>query len=156
MQVAARIYVLLCWQNGNMSMHYLCIVGVTDILHLFQTHCPNLQVLDLSNLRTVAHTTALLHIEKLQEGCQKLRILRITNSQIALSAATLKEQVCNQLKLSVLLSSLFMQLFLHFLYYYYYYYYHHHHYYYYCCCCCCCYLIKIQMVFTRWLWYYTQ
>lgn len=70
------------------------------MLYFFQAHCPNLQVLDLSNLRTVAHATASLHIEKLQEGCQKLRVLRITNSQIALSTATLKEQVstdcCNK------------------------------------------------------------
>jgi len=71
---------------------FLCEKAV-DVFNFFQTHCPNLQVLDLSNLRTVAHTTAPLHVEKLQEGCQKLRVLRITNSQIALSTASLKEQV---------------------------------------------------------------
>jgi hypothetical protein len=82
----------------NCSDIIVVLQEVTDVLQLFQTHCPNLQVLDLSNLRTVAHTTALLHIEKLQEGCQKLRILRITNSQIALSTASLKEQVRQYIK----------------------------------------------------------
>jgi hypothetical protein len=101
------------------------------VLCLFQTHCPNLQVLDLSNLRTVAHTTAPLHVEKLQEGCQKLRILRITNSQITLSTATLKEQVYQYTRITetsfsftilcecyaFIQLSLFMQFFV-FLYYY--------------------------------------
>jgi len=59
----------------------------------FQTHCPNLQVLDMSNVRTVAHATAHIPIERLQEGCPKLRVLRITNSQLALAPATISEQV---------------------------------------------------------------
>ncbi|GFG38847.1 hypothetical protein Cfor_02154, partial [Coptotermes formosanus] len=71
------------------------LAAIPQLITAIATHCANLQVLDLSNLRTVSHTTALLHIEKLQEGCQKLRVLRITNSQIALSAATLKEQVAS-------------------------------------------------------------
>jgi F-box/leucine-rich repeat protein 6 len=50
-------------------------------------------VLDLSNVRTVSHTTAQLHIEKLQQGCPKLRVLRITNSELVLSTVSLKEQV---------------------------------------------------------------
>lgn len=58
-----------------------------------QTHCPNLSLLDLSNVSTVAASHGVLHIEKLQEGCQHLKVLRITNSQISLSAATLTEQV---------------------------------------------------------------
>lgn len=62
-------------------------------LLIFQTHCPSLQVLDLSNVRTVSHTSVPLHIEKLQTGCPKLRVLRITNSELILAAASLKEQV---------------------------------------------------------------
>lgn len=60
---------------------------------LFQTNCPNLQLLDLSNVRTFAHNMSLLHVEKLQIGCPKLRVLRITNSQIWLAPASLTEQV---------------------------------------------------------------
>lgn len=59
----------------------------------FQGSCPNLEVLDMSSVRTVAHATAQIHIEKLQEGCTKLRVLRITNSQFALAPVTIKEQV---------------------------------------------------------------
>lgn len=56
-------------------------------------HCPNLSLLDLSNISTVAVSHGILHIEKLQEGCPHLKVLRITNSHITLSAATLQEQV---------------------------------------------------------------
>jgi F-box and leucine-rich repeat protein 6 len=59
----------------------------------FQTHCPSLVLLDLSNVSTIAISHGVLHIEKLQQGCQKLKILRITNSHITLNTATLQEQV---------------------------------------------------------------
>lgn len=49
-------------------------------------------MLDLSNARTLA-ATGHIHIEKLQEGCPKLRILRITNSQVTLAPIPLKEQM---------------------------------------------------------------
>lgn len=65
-----------------------------------QTFCPNLELLDLSNVSTVANSHGVLHLEKLQTGCQLLRVLRITNSHITLGPATLEEQVrvCTQLK----------------------------------------------------------
>lgn len=56
-------------------------------------HCPNLSLLDLSNISTVAASHGILHIEKLQEGCPHLKVLRITNSHITLSTASLQEQV---------------------------------------------------------------
>lgn len=59
----------------------------------FQAHCPNLELLDLSNVTTIAASHGILHIEKLQGGCQKLKVLRITNSHITLSPSTLQEQV---------------------------------------------------------------
>lgn len=58
-----------------------------------QTFCPNLLLLDLSNVTTVANSHGVLHLEKLQSGCQKLKVLRITNSHITLGPATLEEQV---------------------------------------------------------------
>lgn len=64
------------------------------LIPVLQTHCPNLQLLDMSNVRTVA-MNGLIHIEKLQEGCQKLRVFRITNSQFALAVVPLIEQVTN-------------------------------------------------------------
>lgn len=63
------------------------------MVSLSQTFCPNLQLLDLSNVTTVANSHGVLHLEKLQTGCPKLKVLRITNSHITLGAATLEEQV---------------------------------------------------------------
>ncbi|KAG5896474.1 hypothetical protein JTB14_005855 [Gonioctena quinquepunctata] len=71
------------------------IANFTQIMVAISTNCPNLQLLDLSNIRTFAHNMSLLHIEKLQIGCPKLRVLRITNSQIWLAAASLTEQVAS-------------------------------------------------------------
>lgn len=59
----------------------------------FQTHCPNLVLLDLSNITTTAASHAVLPVEKLQIGCPKMKIFRMTNAQITLSTATLQEQV---------------------------------------------------------------
>ncbi|XP_034235255.1 uncharacterized protein LOC117641765 [Thrips palmi] len=69
------------------------LAGVPQIIQAIAGSCSNLEVLDMSSVRTVAHATAQIHIEKLQEGCSKLRVLRITNSQFALAPVTIKEQV---------------------------------------------------------------
>ncbi|KAJ1520890.1 hypothetical protein ONE63_003972 [Megalurothrips usitatus] len=69
------------------------LAGVPQIVCAIAGSCPNLEVLDMSNVRTVAHATAQIHIERLQEGCTKLRVLRIINSQFALAPVTIKEQV---------------------------------------------------------------
>lgn len=58
-----------------------------------QAHSTNLQLLDLSNVSTVAASHGILHIEKLQNGCSALKVLRVTNSHLTLSCATLEEQV---------------------------------------------------------------
>lgn len=58
-----------------------------------QTYCPNLLLLDLSNVTTVAASHGILPLEKIQMGCTKLKVLRITNSHISLSTVTLQEQV---------------------------------------------------------------
>ncbi|KAF7286700.1 F-box and leucine-rich repeat protein 6 [Rhynchophorus ferrugineus] len=71
------------------------IAGFMQIISSIASHCPNLQLLDISNIKTFAHNTALLHVEKLQTGCPKLRVLRITNSQIWLAPVTLTEQVAS-------------------------------------------------------------
>uniref|UniRef100_A0AAG5DB16 F-box domain-containing protein n=1 Tax=Anopheles atroparvus TaxID=41427 RepID=A0AAG5DB16_ANOAO len=67
--------------------------GIPQIVKALSTHCPNLVLLDLSNVSTIAISHGILHIEQLQHGCQKLKILRITNSHINLSTATLQEQM---------------------------------------------------------------
>lgn len=70
------------------------LVGIPQFIQTLATHCPNLEVLDLSNVRTLT-ATGHIHVEKLQEGCQKLRILRITNSQVSLTPLSLKEQMAS-------------------------------------------------------------
>ncbi|XP_035785332.1 F-box/LRR-repeat protein 6-like [Anopheles albimanus] len=67
--------------------------GIPQIVKALSTYCPNLVLLDLSNVSTIAISHGILHIEQLQQGCQKLKILRITNSHINLSTATLQEQM---------------------------------------------------------------
>ncbi|XP_037030411.1 F-box/LRR-repeat protein 6-like [Bradysia coprophila] len=69
------------------------LAGVPQIVTALSTYCPNLTLLDLSNVSTIAASHGFLHIEKLQQGCQKLKVLRITNSHITLSPATLQEQM---------------------------------------------------------------
>ncbi|XP_022900486.1 F-box/LRR-repeat protein 6 [Onthophagus taurus] len=71
------------------------IAGFAQIMSALAANCPNLQLLDISNIRTFAHNTALLHVEKLQSGCPKLRVLRMTNSQIWLAPASLSDQVAS-------------------------------------------------------------
>lgn len=71
------------------------IAGFTQIMASISANCPNLQLLDISNIKTFAHNTALLHVEKFQIGCPKLRVLRITNSQIWLAPATITDQVAS-------------------------------------------------------------
>ena len=67
--------------------------GVPQITQALTTFSPNLVLLDLSNVKTVAVSHGMLNVEKLQEGCQKLKILRIANSHIQLSNASLQEQM---------------------------------------------------------------
>ncbi|KAL1400226.1 hypothetical protein pipiens_007615 [Culex pipiens pipiens] len=67
--------------------------GIPQIVKALSTQCPNLALLDLSNVSTIAISHGILNIEQLQSGCQKLKVLRITNSHINLSSATLQEQM---------------------------------------------------------------
>ena len=49
-------------------------------------------MLDLSNVRTATRDTVCINIEQLQQGCTKLRVLRLTNSLIRLSPTPMKDQ----------------------------------------------------------------
>ena len=52
-------------------------------------------MLDLSNVRTATRDTVCINIEQLQQGCTKLRVLRLTNSLIRLTATPMKEQAAS-------------------------------------------------------------
>jgi F-box/leucine-rich repeat protein 6 len=77
----------------HLNLSHNRLAGIPQMTIALTTHCPNLVLLDLSNVKTVAVSHGVLHIEKLQNGCQKLKILRITNSHITLSNTTLQEQM---------------------------------------------------------------
>uniref|UniRef100_A0A182PID2 F-box domain-containing protein n=1 Tax=Anopheles epiroticus TaxID=199890 RepID=A0A182PID2_9DIPT len=77
----------------HLAHNRLC--GIPQIVKALSTHCPNLLLLDLSNVNTIAISHGVLHIEQLQHGCQKLKVLRITNSHINLSTASLQEQMAS-------------------------------------------------------------
>ncbi|KAH8372672.1 hypothetical protein KR009_002623 [Drosophila setifemur] len=67
------------------------LAGIPQIVAILSKHCPNLTLLDLSNVTTQATSHGVLHIEKLQHGCQKLKVLRVTNSHITPSTAGMQE-----------------------------------------------------------------
>lgn len=82
--------------GGRLTHLYLAhnrLSGIPQIVKALSTQCPNLILLDLSNVSTIAVSHGILNIEQLQQGCQKLKVLRITNSHINMSTATLQEQM---------------------------------------------------------------
>ena len=58
-----------------------------------QDHCPNLEVLDLSNITNAIRDIVPVRVERLQAGCPRLRVLRWTNTELRLADTPLKEQV---------------------------------------------------------------
>lgn len=77
----------------HLNLAHNRLSGIPQITAALTAHCPNLIMLDLSNVKTIAVSHGMLHVEKLQEGCQKLKILRIANSHVQLSNASLQEQM---------------------------------------------------------------
>lgn len=77
----------------HLTLAHNRLSGIPQITAALTANCPNLTLLDLSNVVTVAVSHGILNVEKLQEGCQKLKVLRIANSHIQLSPASLQEQM---------------------------------------------------------------
>ncbi|ODN06469.1 F-box/LRR-repeat protein 6 [Orchesella cincta] len=77
----------------HLSLANNCVASCTQIVQSLSDHCPNLEVLDLSNVTSPRRDTIAINVEHLQQGCPLVRILRLTNSDIMLSETTLKEQV---------------------------------------------------------------
>lgn len=92
----SQFFTLLGQQMSDRLTHLILahnkMSSFTQIITNIATYCPNLQLLDLSNVKTQAGYT-LLNIEQLQMGCPKLRVLRITNSQIYFAPANITERV---------------------------------------------------------------
>ncbi|XP_037949411.1 uncharacterized protein LOC119681830 [Teleopsis dalmanni] len=82
--------------NKRLTHLYLAhnrLAGIPQIVNILSDHCANLVLLDLSNVTTQATSHGILRIEKLQHGCKKLKVLRVTNSQITPSTATMQEMM---------------------------------------------------------------
>lgn len=77
----------------HLNLAHNRLSGIPQITAALTTHSPNLIMLDLSNVKTIAVSHGMLHVERLQGGCQKLKILRIANSHVQLSQASLQEQM---------------------------------------------------------------
>ncbi|XP_017472889.1 PREDICTED: uncharacterized protein LOC108363881 isoform X2 [Rhagoletis zephyria] len=80
--------------NGRLTHLYLAhnrLAGIPHVIKTLASDCPNLVNLDLSNVTTQAISHSIIHIEKLQHGCPKLKVLRVTNSHVLWSNATLQE-----------------------------------------------------------------
>ena len=70
--------------------------GVSKVLTALTANCPNLELLDLSNTRTAicrGNASGIVSIEELQNGCSKLRILRLANSWLTFNDAPVEEDV---------------------------------------------------------------
>ena len=50
-------------------------------------------MLDISNITTTSRDTILVHMEKFQKGCQKLRVLNANHTMISLTDTPIKEQI---------------------------------------------------------------
>ncbi|KAK2703974.1 uncharacterized protein LOC136041352 [Artemia franciscana] len=70
--------------------------GLSNVINAIAASCNNLQVLDLSNVKNYNKDIALINIEKLQGGCKKLRVLRLTNIQMRLASSSSKDQALSQ------------------------------------------------------------
>lgn len=79
----------------HLNLAHNRLSGIPQIIAALTAHSPNLTMLDLSNVKTIAVSHGMLHVEKLQSGCQKLKILRIANSHVQLSNASLQEQMAS-------------------------------------------------------------
>ncbi|XP_064616631.1 F-box/LRR-repeat protein 6-like [Liolophura sinensis] len=66
--------------------------GFNSVLNCISTHCPNLELLDVSNVFFSSDYLS-FNVEKFQQGCRKLKTLRFVNSKVRASQATQREQI---------------------------------------------------------------
>ncbi|XP_023934488.2 uncharacterized protein LOC112043346 [Bicyclus anynana] len=66
--------------------------ALPQILSSVASHCPNLEVLDISGAQATSHP-APIPLEALQKGCPKIRVFRAANAQLVLASATKTQQM---------------------------------------------------------------
>ncbi|XP_039765497.1 uncharacterized protein LOC120637648 [Pararge aegeria] len=66
--------------------------ALPQILSSVASHCPNLEVLDISGAQATSHP-APIPLEALQKGCPKIRVFSAANAQLVLASATKTQQM---------------------------------------------------------------
>lgn len=69
------------------------MAGLPFVFKAISTHSKNLLELDISNITTTSRDTILIHVEKFQKGCPKLRVFNANHTMIGLSETPIKEQI---------------------------------------------------------------
>ncbi len=78
-----------------LSLANNCLANCPQVVTSLADNCPNLEVLDLSNVTSPRRDTIQINVEHLQKGCALIRVLRLTNSDIMLEHNGLKEQAAS-------------------------------------------------------------
>ncbi|XP_048481918.1 uncharacterized protein LOC105383825 [Plutella xylostella] len=76
----------------HLTMAHNKFSALQQILTSIASHCPNLEVLDISGARATSHPGA-VPLEALQKGCPKLRVFRAASAQLILVHATTSQQM---------------------------------------------------------------
>ncbi|CAH0722501.1 unnamed protein product, partial [Brenthis ino] len=66
--------------------------ALPQILSSVASHCPNLEVLDISGALATSHP-APIPLESLQKGCPKMRVFRAANAQLVLASVSASQQM---------------------------------------------------------------
>ena len=69
------------------------MAGLPFVFKALSVHSCNLEELDISNITTTSRDTININLEKLQKGCQKLRILNANHTMLSLTETPVREQV---------------------------------------------------------------
>ncbi len=69
------------------------MAGLPFVFKAISSNSANLEELDISNITTTSRDTILIHIEKFQKGCRKLRVLNANHTMISLQETPIKEQI---------------------------------------------------------------
>lgn len=79
----------------HLTLAHNTLANVPSVVRAFAEHCPNIEHLDLSNVVTVGRDPITINLEQLQAGCNKIRVLRFTNTNVKLLATSMQEQAAS-------------------------------------------------------------
>ncbi|CAL4089479.1 unnamed protein product, partial [Meganyctiphanes norvegica] len=94
-QTLAELASTLKERLTHLTLAHNTLSNVPSVVRAFSEHCSNLEHLDLSNVVTVGRDPITINLEQLQTGCNKLRVLRLTNSNVKLLPTSMQEQAAS-------------------------------------------------------------